>query len=1133
MKKIFIISQVKNEADIIESFCRYNLTYSDGMLIRDNGSIDNTKKIIQNLINEGLPIYWIDDVKGKNKYAKKAIDEYGADLIIPLDADEFLYHIDGINPRETLEALREDVEYQVIWRTYIYEKEPDIKLGFMPNNFTQYRNPEMENPDKYNRHKKVIANKYLIQKKQAVFIMGCHFLLYPEEHRESVSSEIIKKLVFAHFPIRSKKQVIKKIVPGWIYKRRTLIFMSRDTLDAYQIGVLFNEIKDEGDITSDRLKKHSIEYAMMMDSDKNDVVKLVTRDELDKIEEELGDNLTLHDPMDVSFCADKLNLCYTSYSEDHKVFMRATLTEIDNTVTFLASESDRKSKLLGKYLPSPMSCIYLDTGNGFNQEEVLAVPMFRHESYFEAAVNIPLNVRSIRFDPVEGFACILDNVQIVTNTGKIEYMAMNGFAVDDIYIFDNWDPQVFIDFNGRSISYLKITGYIRYFNFDDISFLSNAKHIFERYSEVKSEVKVLTLKHDELLAERNNLINKYPELTVQNCTLFIDTGKGYSADEIITHSFTGNEIKIFCQIPENTKKLRLDPVEGYGCIISNLKILSYNGIVDYEPVNGYKDNHGDLVFVNSDPQIELYGTVYWIRLEYRINLLSDFSYLKVFKNFIAINQERNILASERDGLVVERDGLVAELNRLTAERNALTAERDGLLNSRSWRFTKIMRDLAAFIRRHKTLRFLAKGLLSIKRNVIGKTVKKTSVLSEINSLFYESEYQENIDFSKHEPKVKAIAFYLPQFHSIPENDEWWGKDFTEWTNTRKAKPRFMGHYQPREPHNDFGYYNLTDVGTIKKQVKLAKQHGIFGFCFYFYWFSGKRLLYKPLDLFLSHPEIDINFCLCWANENWTKRWDGFDDDVLMSQDYSDVDPYRFIDDIKKYILDKRYIRLEGKAIILVYRPESIPNIADVFSKWRTHAVEIGIGEIQILACKTWFSAEYYLHIENIIDGAVEFPPHHIPRYVLEDISYNENTGVVYNYEGVVAQVKYELTTKSVNNYLFTLYRGCMLGWDNAARKKTAWFSFYKFSLRSFFEWASMLTEDAVQTKKPFIFINAWNEWGEGTYLEPDKKYGYASINTLSKAIYGLQFNYTDSIISRIKKKIIRLVRKLLFLNAFF
>jgi lipopolysaccharide biosynthesis protein len=411
--------------------------------------------------------------------------------------------------------------------------------------------------------------------------------------------------------------------------------------------------------------------------------------------------------------------------------------------------------------------------------------------------------------------------------------------------------------------------------------------------------------------------------------------------------------------------------------------------------------------------------------------------------------------------------------------------------------------------------YFKKIIKSIKKYGIKKTIKiiisyirRIYLSYKIDNLTYKSEYQENKDFSKYEPKVKAIAFYLPQFHTIPENDKWWGKGFTEWTNTRKAKPMFEGHYQPHEPHSEFGYYNLTDVTTLKKQAVLAQQHGIYGFCFYLYWFSGKRLLEKPLDLFLAHPEIDINFCLCWANENWTRQWDGLENEILIKQNYSDDDPFRFIEDIQKYIIDRRYIRIDGIPVILVYNPSRIPNISDVFIKWKNHAEEIGIGKIKIWICKTFGHTQETLNIKDIVDGSVEFPPHNISPVIAKNIKLVEKNGYVYDYKTTVSELIKEIRSESKINESsdkVPLYRTCMTGWDNTSRRKNGWSIYARFSLKSFFDWVSLLVTDAQQTSKSIFFINAWNEWAEGTYLEPDKKYGYANINTLSKAICGLPF----------------------------
>jgi hypothetical protein len=645
MKKIFIISQVKNEADIIESFCRYNLTYSDGMLIRDNGSSDNTSNIIQNLINEGLPIYWADDIftkypgiRNRDAYARKAIDEYDADLVISLDADEFLYHIDGINPREILEALREDVEYQAIWRTYVYEKEPDIKLGFMPNNFISYRNPVFEDPNKYERHKKVIASRHLIKNNHATYVTGVHFLEYPDEYRDFVKIELLEKIVFAHFPIRSKAQVMKKVIPNWIYKWRRTARAPRDILDVFQLGVLFNEIRDHGEIEPDKIKRYSLEYAMMLDYDKDGKIYFYNKNKLEKIENDLGNTLIIDGKMQTSFFANKLKLRYTDYNENSKVFIQAVLAEIDKAVTYLSTESDEKSVLLKKYLPASTSYIFLDTGKGFNPEEVLPVPLFRHGNYFEAAINLPPKVKNIRFDPIESFACILENVQIVTDVGRIEHAPMNGFSVGDINLFDNCDPQVLIEFKGRTVSYLKITGNMRHFIMDDISFLSKIKEIFIEYFETKSERDILKIE---------------------------------------------------------------------------------------------KDN----------------------------------------------------LTIERDTLTIERDNLTVERDALTTERNILITERDNLLNSRSWRFTKPLRKMGTFIRKNKVLWFLAKGLLSLKRNSIKLTGKKYFKNKE-NQLRDVAIYRP-IDKIFEQPVVQSV---ITESMKMQNNDV----SYVPWFNALQAIPSFVG-----------------------------------------------------------------------------------------------------------------------------------------------------------------------------------------------------------------------------------------------------------------------------------------------------------------------------------------------------
>ena len=183
------------------------------------------------------------------------------------------------------------------------------------------------------------------------------------------------------------------------------------------------------------------------------------------------------------------------------------------------------------------------------------------------------------------------------------------------------------------------------------------------------------------------------------------------------------------------------------------------------------------------------------------------------------------------------------------------------------------------------------------------------------------------------PRAKVLAYYLTQFHTFPENDKWWGTGFTEWSNIARGVPRFKDHYQPRIPR-DLGFYSLADIETIRKQVQLAQAAGIHGFVYYYYWFNGKRLLERPLEQFLKTRDIKMPFCLMWANENWTRRWDGMEGEVLISQDYLSDDDERLLADFNRHFKDPRYIRIQGRPLLMIYRPRLIPDTANVIARWR-------------------------------------------------------------------------------------------------------------------------------------------------------------------------------------------------------
>ncbi|WP_409523318.1 glycoside hydrolase family 99-like domain-containing protein [Nitrincola sp. MINF-07-Sa-05] len=345
--------------------------------------------------------------------------------------------------------------------------------------------------------------------------------------------------------------------------------------------------------------------------------------------------------------------------------------------------------------------------------------------------------------------------------------------------------------------------------------------------------------------------------------------------------------------------------------------------------------------------------------------------------------------------------------------------------------------------------------------------------------------------------VKVICFYLPQFHAIPENDEWWGKGFTEWTNVEPARSQFAGHYQPHVPHEDIGYYNLLDREAQAKQIELARHYGIEGFCYYLYWFSGERLLEQPLDNMLADKSLDFPFCVCWANENWSRRWDGLDHDLLMVQHYSDEDDIAFIQNIARYLQDERYIRIDGKPLLLIYRPNLFPSMKETATRWRDWCRDNGIGEIYLAYPQSFECADPVIYG---FDAAIEFPPNNsVPPDITDQVEKHDpdSSSTVYDWRIFLER------SDAYTEEGYKLFRGATPSWDNTARKKDRSTIFHNSCPRLFTQLlVNAFSHTLLQQPNPderLVFVNAWNEWAEGAHLEPDQRYGYAWLKSVSDA----------------------------------
>lgn len=366
-------------------------------------------------------------------------------------------------------------------------------------------------------------------------------------------------------------------------------------------------------------------------------------------------------------------------------------------------------------------------------------------------------------------------------------------------------------------------------------------------------------------------------------------------------------------------------------------------------------------------------------------------------------------------------------------------------------------------------------------------------------------YESQQDFSDKiiHSDIKVLSYYLPQFHPIAENDEWHGKGFTEWTKVRAANPLFYEHYQQHIPHENIGYYLLDSPQTLIRQAEDMRKAGVHGQVFYHYWFSGKMILEKPAQMLLENKQIEMPFCFCWANENWTRRWDGNENEVLLGQDYSSSDAAEFIKYLIPFFRDERYIRVDDRPVLFVYRPSSIPDAKLYQQVWAEECISAGLKPPYVVAVLTRGASS---PDDFGMDAGTERVLHdwtsgNAPEIKQSLHAYRDINGSVLHYDDVADYYSHQQDAKR-----FTYFRNLVPQWDNTARYGSEAFVIHGSTPKKFQSWFKQLVDYSQQNlpqDRQFILVNAWNEWAEGAHLEPDSRYGYSYLNSIGRVLSGL------------------------------
>jgi hypothetical protein len=356
-------------------------------------------------------------------------------------------------------------------------------------------------------------------------------------------------------------------------------------------------------------------------------------------------------------------------------------------------------------------------------------------------------------------------------------------------------------------------------------------------------------------------------------------------------------------------------------------------------------------------------------------------------------------------------------------------------------------------------------------------------------------------------RVRVLSFYLPQFHPIPENDEWWGRGFTEWRTVSRARPLFRGHDQPHVPA-DLGFYDLRDPDARDAQATLARDYGIHGFCYYHYWFNGRRLLGRPLDEVLATGRPDFPFCLCWANEDWTRVWDGRSGEILIRHEYSEEDDRRHIQWLGTVMRDDRYIRIGDRPLLLVYRATLLPDPLRTTNLWREEAERMGLGELFLCRVES-FASEHGDPTSLGFDASIEFQPD------WTQLGRPLHRGMFWSALRTLRLSSRAYQTHRIHDYGSVLRRmleksepayrrfPCVTpSWDNTPRREVDAVILKNSTPELYAEWLGAIVRKAAVAppEEALVFVNAWNEWGEGSHLEPSQRWGRAYLEATLEAL---------------------------------